>query len=40
VSKYQDALEADGAKADRARLSAWSSVCQALFASAEFRYVY
>jgi hypothetical protein len=40
VSQYQDALEAEGAKAEQARLSAWSGVCQAIFASAEFRYVY
>ncbi len=40
VSQYQDSLEAEGAKADEARRSAWSSVCQAIFASAEFRYVY
>jgi hypothetical protein len=40
VSQYDDALQAAGTKAEQARLAAWSSVCQAIFASAEFRYVY
>jgi hypothetical protein len=40
VSEYQTDLKANGRTTESARQAAWSSACQALFATAEFRYVY
>jgi hypothetical protein len=39
VTSYTDSLPSD-LKADQRELQAWTSVCQSLLASAEFRYVY
>jgi cytochrome c553 len=39
LKEYRLALAAEGEN-EPGRLAAWSSVCQALFASAEFRYLY
>lgn len=38
--KELEKLAGDGASAEARRLTAWSSLCQTLIASAEFRYVY
>lgn len=38
--KELEKLAGDGASAEAKRLTAWSSLCQTLIASAEFRYVY
>jgi hypothetical protein len=37
---YTAAVAADGASAGDAELAAWTSFCQTLLSSAEFRYVY
>jgi hypothetical protein len=39
LKHYEAALPSD-VKSSQRRIEAWSSVCQTLFASAEFRYVY
>ena len=39
LQDYQASL-ADSTQPDEKRLAAWSNLCQTLFASAEFRYVY
>jgi mono/diheme cytochrome c family protein len=40
LDAYRDAAAAAGKKAGDPQLAAWSSLCQAVMASAEFRYVY
>jgi hypothetical protein len=40
LNDYAAALDTDSQKNDSARQAAWASFCQALLASAEFRYLY
>jgi hypothetical protein len=39
IQQIQDGLAAGGAKSDQRSEDAWAAFCQAMFASAEFRYI-
>jgi hypothetical protein len=40
IQKFLDDFRRTAGDKDRGRVGAWASVCQTLFASAEFRYLY